>query len=82
MRMLVVGLASVAFGAASAASQNAQLPAPFKFLSVDQVLALTDKPGPGVKTAFPARHDNYYIEYPQRTDAGNIPKSIHTGCII
>src|SRR6266404_7279239 len=43
----------------------------FKFLSAKEVDALTDKPGPGAKTAFPVDHENYYVEYAMRTDKGN-----------
>jgi quercetin dioxygenase-like cupin family protein len=51
------------------------LPAePFKFLSAKEVDALTDKPGPGAKTAFPVDHENYYAS---RTATGNVPE-VHT----
>ncbi len=46
----------------------------FKYLSAKEVEALTDKPGPGAKTAFPVDHENYYVEYAQRTDQGNVPE--------
>jgi quercetin dioxygenase-like cupin family protein len=46
----------------------------FKFLSAKEVDALTDKPGPGVKTAFPVDHENYYVEYASRSDIGNVPE--------
>jgi quercetin dioxygenase-like cupin family protein len=46
----------------------------FKYLSSSQVEALTDKPGPGAKTAFPVDHENYYVEYAQRSDKGNEPE--------
>ncbi len=46
----------------------------FKFLSAKDVEALTDKPGPGAKTAFPVDHENYYVEYAQRSDQGNEPE--------
>lgn len=49
----------------------------FKYLSAKDVDALTDKPGPGAKTAFPVDHENYYVEYAQRTDQGNVPE-VHT----
>ena len=38
---------------------------------------MTDKPGPGAKTAFPVDHENYYVEYAQRSDKGNEPE-VHT----
>ena len=46
----------------------------FKFLSAKEVEALTDRPGPGAKTAFPVDHENYYVEYATRTDTGNVPE--------
>jgi quercetin dioxygenase-like cupin family protein len=49
----------------------------FKYLSAKDVEALTDKPGPGAKTAFPVDHENYYVEYAQRSDQGNEPE-VHT----
>ncbi|HZQ41492.1 MAG TPA: hypothetical protein VFA87_11875, partial [Rhizomicrobium sp.] len=49
----------------------------FKHLSAKEVDALTDKPGPGAKTAFPVDHENYYVEYAQRSDKGNEPE-VHT----
>lgn len=47
---------------------------PFKYLPAKEVDALTDKPGPGAKTAFPVDHENYYVEYATRTDTGNVPE--------
>src|ERR1700685_1745670 len=52
-------------------------PDPFKYPSAKEVNALTDKPGPGAKTAFPVDHENYYVEYATRTDQGNEPE-VHT----
>ena len=49
----------------------------FKYLPAKEVEALTDKPGPGAKTAFPVDHENYYVEYAQRGDQGNVPE-VHT----
>ena len=49
----------------------------FKYLSAKDVNALTDKPGPGAHTAFPVDHEDYYVEYAQRTDQGNEPE-VHT----
>ncbi len=43
----------------------------FKYLAAKDVDALTDKPGPGAKTAFPVDHESYYVEYATRSDAGN-----------
>lgn len=52
-------------------------PEGFKYLSAGDVEALTDKPGPGAKTAFPVDHENYFVEYAQRSDQGNEPE-VHT----
>ena len=52
-------------------------PEGFKYLSAKDVEALTDKPGPGAKTAFPVDHESYYVEYAQRSDKGNEPE-VHT----
>ncbi len=46
----------------------------FKYLSAREVEALTDKPGAGAKTAFPVDHENYNVEYAQRSDKGNEPE--------
>src|SRR3979409_204199 len=46
----------------------------FKYLSAKDVEALTDKPGPGANTPFPVDHENYNVEYAQRTDKGNEPE--------
>jgi len=52
-------------------------PEAFKFIPAKEVEALTDKPGPGVKTSFPVDHEDYDVEYAQRTDKGNEPE-VHT----
>jgi quercetin dioxygenase-like cupin family protein len=49
-------------------------PEGFKYLSAKEVEALTDKPGPGAKTAFPVDHEDYDVEYAKRTDKGNEPE--------
>ena len=49
-------------------------PEQFKYLSAKDVEALTDKPGPGAKTAFPVDHENYNVEYARRSDKGNEPE--------
>jgi quercetin dioxygenase-like cupin family protein len=67
-------LASSAFAQTSLRSLPAE---GFKYLSAKDVEALTDKPGPGAKTAFPVDHENYYVEYAQRGDQGNVPE-VHT----
>jgi len=46
-------------------------PDPFKFLSAAEVDALTANPGSGGKFAFQGDHENSYVEYASRTDAGN-----------
>ena len=46
----------------------------FKYLSAKQVEGLTDKPGAGAKTAFPVDHEDYDVEYAQRSDKGNEPE--------
>ena len=56
---------------------RARPPETFKYLSAKEVVAMTDKPGPGVKTGFPVDHEDYDVEYAQRTDKGNEPE-VHT----
>lgn len=48
-----------------------QPPEEFKFMAAKDVDALTDKPGPGAKTAYLGDHENYFVEYATRSDAGN-----------
>ena len=77
---IAVSLFAIALMAPSAFAQTPlrSLPAEgFKYLSAKDVEALTDKPGPGAKTAFPVDHENYNVEYAQRTDKGNEPE-VHT----
>jgi quercetin dioxygenase-like cupin family protein len=77
---IAVSLFAAAWLAPAALAQTSlrNLPAEgFKYLSAKQVEALTDKPGPGAKTAFPVDHENYYVEYAQRSDQGNEPE-VHT----
>lgn len=77
---ITIALAAAALTASAAIAQVAMHAAPpeqFKFLSAAEVAALTDKPGPGAKTAFLGDHENYFIEYAARSDAGNAPE-IHT----
>src|SRR5437773_2286403 len=52
-------------------------PEGFKYLPAKEVEALTDKPGPGAKTSFPVDHEDYDVEYAQRSDKGNEPE-VHT----
>ena len=56
---------------------RARPPEAFKYIPGKDVEVLTDKPGPGVKTAFPVDHEDYDVEYAQRTDKGNEPE-VHT----
>ena len=56
---------------------RARPPESFKYLSAKEVEALTDKPGPGAKTVFPVDHEDYDVEYAQRSDKGNEPE-VHT----
>jgi mannose-6-phosphate isomerase-like protein (cupin superfamily) len=66
--------------AAPAVAQTAMHSRPpegFKYLPAKEVEALTDKPGPGAKTAFPVDHEDYDVEYAQRSDKGNEPE-VHT----
>src|SRR3954467_10136289 len=49
---------------------RARPPEAFKYLSAKQVDALTDKPGPGAQTGFPVDHEDYDVEYAQRSDKG------------
>jgi len=74
---IAVSLFAAALVAPSAFAQTPlrNLPAEgFKYLSAKDVEALTDKPGPGAKTAFPVDHENYNVEYAQRSDKGNEPE--------
>src|SRR5258706_4401287 len=55
-------------------SLRATPPEGFKYLPAKEVEALTDKPGPGAKTSFPVDHEDYDVEYAQRSDKGNEPE--------
>lgn len=77
---IAVSLFAIAWLAPAAMAQTSlrSLPAEgFKYLPSKDVEALTDKPGPGAHTAFPVDHENYYVEYAQRSDKGNEPE-VHT----
>ena len=77
---IAVSIFAAALLAPAALAQTSlrSLPAEgFKYLSAKDVDALTDKPGPGAHTAFPVDHENYYVEYAQRTEQGNEPE-VHT----
>ena len=70
-----IALAAIMVMAPAAMAQTAPHAAPpesFKFLSAKDVSALTDMPGPGAKTAFLGDHEDYYVEYATRSDAGNL----------
>lgn len=56
---------------------RARPPEAFKYIPGKEVEALTNKPGPGVKTAFPVDHEDYDVEYAERSDKGNEPE-VHT----
>jgi quercetin dioxygenase-like cupin family protein len=72
---MVFGAALIFSAGAMAQTPLRNLPAEgFKYLSAKEVEALTDKPGPGAKTAFPVDHENYYVEYAERSDKGNEPE--------
>jgi len=72
---LLFAAALVASQALAQTTSLRSLPAEgFKYLSSKDVEALTSKPGPGAKTAFPVDHENYYVEYAQRSDKGNEPE--------
>jgi quercetin dioxygenase-like cupin family protein len=78
MRKMIFGallVAPLTISVALAQTPLRNLPAEgFKYLPSKEVEALTDKPGPGAKTAFPVDHENYYVEYAQRNDKGNEPE--------
>ena len=77
MRGIVISLLATAWLAPAALAQTplrALPPEGFKYLSAKDVEALTDKPGPGAKTSFPVDHENYNVEYAQRSDKGNEPE--------
>ena len=77
---IAISLFATALLTSSAVAQTSlrNLPAEgFKYLSAKDVDALTDKPGPGAHTACPVDHENYYVEYAQRTEQGNEPE-VHT----
>ncbi len=78
-RTAIAFAASVLMAPAALAqtAMHATPPEGFKFLSAKDVTALTDKPGPGAKTAFLGDHENYFVEYATRSDAGNEPE-VHT----
>ena len=74
---IILSVCAAALLASGASAQTPLRNAPmdgFKYLPSKAVEALTDTPGPGVKTAFPSDHENYYIEYAVRTDQGNEPE--------
>lgn len=70
-----LSLFAVTLMASAAVAQTTPHAAPpdaFKFLAAKDVNALTDRPGPGAKTAYLADHENYFVEYATRTAAGNV----------
>ena len=77
MQKLAAALFATALLTPAALAQTpmrARPPEAFKYLSAKEVEALTDKPGPGAKTAFPVDHEDYDVEYAQRNDKGNEPE--------
>jgi mannose-6-phosphate isomerase-like protein (cupin superfamily) len=73
-RKTVIALAAIAVTASAAAAQTSPHltpPEQFKFLSAKDVAALTSKPGPWPKTAYLGDHEDYYVEYAERSDTGN-----------
>jgi len=64
-------------GALAQTPMRSRPPEAFKYLSAKEVEALTAKPGPGAQTAFPVDHEDYDVEYAQRSDKGNEPE-VHT----
>jgi len=74
---IAVSLCAAALLAGPALAQTpmrARPPEAFKYIPGKDVEALTNKPGPGVKTAFPVDHEDYDVEYAQRSDKGNEPE--------
>ena len=69
--LALLATAATAQQAAPPATPHSQAPDGFKFLSAKEVTALTDKPGPGPKTAYLGDHENTYVEFATRSDAGN-----------
>ncbi|HEX3756646.1 MAG TPA: hypothetical protein VHV26_16370, partial [Rhizomicrobium sp.] len=79
-RITTIAFAASVFMASAAMAQtpmHATPPEPFKFLSAKDVTALTDKAGPGAKTAFLGDHENHFVEYATRNDTGN-EAEVHT----
>jgi len=77
---IAVSLCAAALLAGPALAQTpmrARPPEAFKYIPGKDVEALTNKPGPGVKTAFPVDHEDYDVEYAERSDKGNEPE-VHT----
>jgi quercetin dioxygenase-like cupin family protein len=66
-----LALLSSAAWSQPAPSPHGQPPEVFKYMPSKDVEALTDKPGPGPKTAYPVDHEDYYVEYATRSEAGN-----------
>ena len=73
--ILVAALAPLLVTSALAQTpMRSRPPEAFKYLSAKEVEALTSAPGPGAKTAFPVDHEDYDVEYAQRSDKGNEPE--------
>ena len=65
---------SFSLGAFAQTPMRARPPESFKYLPAKEVEALTSKPGPGAQTSFPVDHEDYDVEYAQRSDKGNEPE--------
>lgn len=72
---LAIAIAALALTAAAATAQtppaHVVAPEPFRFLSAQDVAALTDT-GAGPKVAYLGDHEDHYVEYAARTDSGNL----------
>lgn len=80
LNKIAVSLFAAALLAPAALAQTSLRSLPpegFKYLSAKDVEAMTDKPGKGAQVAFPVDHENYFVEYAQRSDQGNEPE-VHT----
>jgi quercetin dioxygenase-like cupin family protein len=75
VKLLIAAAGGVVFASAALAQTMAMHAAPpeaVKYMTAKEVTALTDKPGPGSKTDIVSDHENYFVEYVTRSDAGNV----------
>lgn len=70
----IIALAAMLMATAAVAqtSPHSGPPEQFKFMAARDVAALTAQPGRGAHTAYLGDHENYYVEYANRSDAGNL----------